>query len=56
MKLDDFGDENANKRSKKIIGSMIKIEEEWAASKEKDCYIFGTNTEFQNDFFYLSGN
>lgn len=56
MKMEDFGEENACKRSRNVIGSMIKIEEEWAGAKDKDCYNFGPNTEFQTDFFYLSGN
>ena len=42
------------RHSKHLIGSMIKIEEEWN-EKDKD-YEFGNNMEFQPDLFYLSNN
>lgn len=29
MRMEDFGDENIGRHSKQLIGSMIKIEEEW---------------------------
>jgi len=33
MKMDDFNDENVCKGSRNVVGSMIKIEEEWVGSK-----------------------
>ena len=53
MRMEDFGEENMGRHSKHIIGSMIKIEEEWN-EREKD-YGFG-NSEFQTDLFYLSNH
>lgn len=44
MKMEDFGDENVCKGSRNVVGSMIRIEEEWAGKQEKDCYNFGGNT------------
>lgn len=52
IRMDDFPEEPAERLSKPMINSMIKIEEEWG-NKEKD-YDFANQMEFQTDLFYLS--
>ena len=41
MRMEDFNESQMIRQSKQVIGSMIKIEEEWN-DKDKD-YEFGNN-------------
>lgn len=54
LRMEDFNEDHLSRNSRHLIGSMIKIEEEWS-EKDKD-FEFGNNNEFQPDLFYLSNN
>ena len=50
--MDDFGDGQQNRYSKVMVGSMVKIEEEWNDKEKGDG--FSASDDIQNDLFYLS--
>jgi hypothetical protein len=54
LRIDDFPEGQENRYSKAVLGSMVKIEEEWNAKEKGDG--FSANDDLQNDLFYLSMN